>query len=83
MVVRVHNESVPKEKRNKVPISNFVIAMQVKGSVINMTKALCIMASLISQNYVKGYVSFSHKQLVLAPDPFPPFSEVQHAVMDL
>lgn len=83
VVVRVHNESVPKERQNKVPLENFVVALDLKGSSISMTRALCIMASMISQNYVKGYVSFSHKQLVLAPNPFPPFREVQLGVMEL
>eukprot|EP00911_Craspedida_sp_UC1_P001096 UC1_evm1s822 len=60
--------------KNKMNLSFFLSAMRFAGDVKADTDEVeCILANLIAQRYVKGYIAHSHKMLVVSPkEPFPP-----------
>jgi hypothetical protein len=56
----------------KVPLSLMARAMTHVNEDASMDRVECIVANLIYQGYVKGYISHTHRILVLSPkNPFP------------
>mmetsp|Transcript_3753 Transcript_3753/g.12154 ORF Transcript_3753/g.12154 Transcript_3753/m.12154 type:complete len:390 (-) Transcript_3753:70-1239(-) len=56
----------------KVPLALMARAMKLVKEDASMDRVECIVANLIYQGYVKGYISHTHRILVLSPkNPFP------------
>ncbi|RZF44272.1 hypothetical protein LSTR_LSTR006822 [Laodelphax striatellus] len=59
-----------------IPMSHLLAALRImEGADIDLEEAHCILANLIYEGKVKGYISFTHQKVVLSKtDPFPKLS---------
>ncbi|TKR80180.1 hypothetical protein L596_014296 [Steinernema carpocapsae] len=64
---------------SKIPISAFLCAVHYLGETdMDEAEAACIIANLIAQKKVKGYISHQHKVVVISKqDPFPALSSIR------
>ncbi|XP_067944612.1 PCI domain-containing protein 2-like [Watersipora subatra] len=65
-------------KTHQLPVSSFVAALQLmKYEGIDLDEAECIIANLIYEGKVKGYISHAHRTVVVSKqEPFPALTEV-------
>jgi len=67
---------------HQVPLESFVVALKnVQGiDDVDQDEVACILANLIYQGKIKGYISHQHQKLVVSKkDPFPKLSTVATA----
>ena len=65
-------------KENKIPVETFARAFQWSQQEENSdsTQCLTLLATLISQNRLKAYISYKHMTVVLSKeDPFPKYQQ--------
>lgn len=63
---------------NQIPLEAFVTTLKFMGVTdADSDEVQCIVANLICQGKIKGYLSHQHQKLVIAKQsPFPPLSAV-------
>jgi len=63
---------------HQIPISSFQVCLQyLQKEDIPLEEVHCILANLIYENKIKGYISLQHQKLVIAKkDPFPSLTTV-------
>lgn len=61
-----------------IPIENILTALQMYGIPdIDMDETECLVANLIFEGKIKGYISHQHKKLVISKqNPFPTLSSI-------
>ncbi len=61
-------------RTHQIPIDAFLIALRMmKVEDIDQDETQCIIANLIYEGKIKGYISFQHQKLVVSKkDAFPP-----------
>lgn len=67
------------ENSHLIPMDHLLIALQLMESPdIELEEAHCILANLILEGKVKGYISYQHQKVVLSKsDAFPKLSSLQ------
>lgn len=74
---KVHAELNP-AKAHQMPLALLDAALKMQGVEKEALELQCLVANLIFRKYVKGYLAFKSRVLVLAKtDAFPPLSAVQ------
>jgi len=65
-------------KTHQLPVSSFLSALQLmKYEDIDIDEAECIIANLIYEGKIKGYISHAHRTVVVSKqEPFPALTEV-------
>lgn len=63
---------------HQIPVQSLLVALQMYGMEdIDMDETECLLANLIHEGKIKGYISFQHKKLVISKqNPFPPLSTI-------
>ncbi|XP_032685717.1 PCI domain-containing protein 2 isoform X1 [Odontomachus brunneus] len=63
---------------HQIPVQSLLVALQMYGMEdIDMDETECLLANLIYEGKIKGYISFQHKKLVISKqNPFPPLSTI-------
>ena len=63
-------------KTHQIPIDAFLAALKMmKVDEIDGDETQCILANLIYEGRIKGYISHQHQKLVVSKQqPFPPLS---------
>ncbi|XP_076287177.1 PCI domain-containing protein 2 [Lasioglossum baleicum] len=63
---------------HQIPIQNLLSALQMHGyDDVDMDETECIVANLIYEGKIKGYISHQHKKLVISKqNPFPKLSTI-------
>lgn len=63
---------------HQIPVQSLLIALQISGMEdIDMDETECLLANLIYEGKIKGYISYQHKKLVISKqNPFPPLSTI-------
>ncbi|XP_071556586.1 PCI domain-containing protein 2 [Temnothorax nylanderi] len=63
---------------HQIPVLSLLVALQMYGMEdIDMDETECLLANLIYEGKIKGYISYQHKKLVISKqNPFPPLSTV-------
>lgn len=63
---------------HQLDLQNFLIALQFVGETdITMDETHCLVANLIYEGKIKGYISHQHNKLVVSKqNPFPPLNSV-------
>ncbi|CAJ0931330.1 unnamed protein product, partial [Mesorhabditis belari] len=63
---------------SRIPLAGFMIAVQLQElDDVDEDEIECIVATLVSEKKIKGYISHSHQILVLSKQqPFPPLSSI-------
>ncbi|GAB1864053.1 CSN12-like protein [Camponotus japonicus] len=63
---------------HQIPVQSLLIALQINGMEdIDMDETECLLANLIYEGKIKGYISYQHKKLVISKqNPFPPLSTI-------
>ncbi|XP_062498844.1 PCI domain-containing protein 2-like [Corticium candelabrum] len=58
---------------HQLPLKAFIVTLQMLGEEdMDIDEAQCIIANLIDKNYIRGYISYQHKKLVISKqNPFP------------
>lgn len=68
------------QKTHQIPINSLKVALEfLQGGteVIELEEVHCILANLIYENKIKGYISLQHQKLVLSKqNPFPSLATV-------
>lgn len=66
------------EKNHQIDIQCLQAALQVMGQTdVDSDETQCIVANLIYDGKIKGYISYQHKKLVVSKaNPFPPLSSL-------
>jgi nuclear mRNA export protein PCID2/THP1 len=60
------------DKNTRINLVHYQIALQTTGEELSMEEIECLLANLIYQNRIKGYISHEKKFLILSKaDPFP------------
>jgi len=60
-----------------IKLDAFLVVMHYLGSEMDVDELACILANLIAQKKIKGYISHQKQTLVVSKqDPFPPLSTV-------
>ena len=59
------------------PLQAFRIALHYMGETdMDIDEVHCIIANLIYEGYIKGYISLQHQKLIISKqNPFPPFKK--------
>ncbi|RUS89997.1 hypothetical protein EGW08_002264 [Elysia chlorotica] len=67
-----------KDKNHLVDISSFTVALRMMGvEDIDDDETQCLLANLIYENKIKGYITHQHQKLVVSKqNPFPVLSQV-------
>jgi len=62
---------------HQLPIEAFRVALQFMGETdMDTDEVHCIIANLIFEGYIKGYISLQHQKLIISKqNPFPPFKK--------
>ncbi|XP_067122931.1 PCI domain-containing protein 2 [Centruroides vittatus] len=65
-------------KTHQIPIEAFLVALKfMKVEDIDLDEVHCILANLIFEGKIKGYISYQHKKLVVSKqNAFPPLSSL-------
>jgi hypothetical protein len=68
-------------KTHQIPIDAFVIALKMNQvEDIDSDETQCIIANLIYEGKMKGYISHQHQKVVVSKQQaFPPLAAVQNA----
>ena len=75
-VAAIHAELNP-SKASQLPLALLHKALELQGIEKDNTELQCILANLIYRKYIKGYIAFKPKVVVLAKmDAFPDFASV-------
>lgn len=63
-------------KTHQIPIDAFLVALKMMNvEDIDQDETQCIIANLIYEGKIKGYISHQHQKLVVSKQqPFPPLS---------
>lgn len=63
---------------HQIPVLSLLVALQMYGMEdIDMDETECLLANLIYEGKIKGYISYQHKKLVISKqNPFPPLSTI-------
>ncbi|XP_014483917.1 PREDICTED: PCI domain-containing protein 2 [Dinoponera quadriceps] len=63
---------------HQIPVQSLLVALQMYGMEdIDMDETECLLANLIYEGKIKGYISFQHKKLVISKqNPFPLLSTI-------
>lgn len=63
---------------HQIPIQSFKVALDfLTGEKTDVEEVHCILANLIFENKIKGYISIQHQKLVVSKqNPFPPLASV-------
>lgn len=63
---------------HQLDLQHFLIALQFAGeNDITMDETHCIVANLIFEGRIKGYISQQHNKLVVSKqNPFPPLNSI-------
>ncbi|XP_049773663.1 PCI domain-containing protein 2 [Schistocerca nitens] len=63
---------------HQIPLEALLIALKIMGTDdIDLEEIQCIVANLIAEKKIKGYLSYSHKKLVVSKHmPFPALSSI-------
>jgi hypothetical protein len=66
------------ENTHQIPIQSFRAALKhLQGQDIDVEEVHCILANLIFENKIKGYISIQHQKLVVSKqNPFPALASV-------
>lgn len=60
------------DRSNKLDVSLFRIALQFAGVTVDDDEVECMLAKMIYDSYIRGYISHEKRVLVLSQkDPFP------------
>jgi hypothetical protein len=65
--------------QSQVPLQRFMASLQCVGvTQVDMEELECLLVNLISKGWMKGYLSYEHKMIVLSKktSPFPKISEI-------
>ncbi|XP_011151346.1 PCI domain-containing protein 2 [Harpegnathos saltator] len=65
-------------RTHQIPVQSLLVALQMYGmDDTDMDETECLLANLIYEGKIKGYISFQHKKLVISKqNPFPPLSTI-------
>ncbi|XP_033223134.1 PCI domain-containing protein 2 [Belonocnema kinseyi] len=65
-------------KTHQIPIASLLTALEMHGvEDIDMDETECLVANLINEKKIKGYISHQHKKLVISKQlPFPQLSSI-------
>lgn len=69
---------------HQIDLQFFLNALQFVGEEdITMDETHCIVANLIAEGRIKGYISYQHNKLVVSKqtNPFPPLSSISAAIV--
>lgn len=63
---------------HQIPVLSLLVALQMYGMEdIDMDETECLLANLIYEGKIKGYISYQHKKLVISKqNPFPSLSTI-------
>ena len=63
---------------HQIPVQSLLVALQMHGlQDIDMDETECLVANLIYEGKMRGYISHQHKKLVIAKqNPFPRLSSI-------
>ncbi|CAD6203489.1 GSCOCG00009788001-RA-CDS [Cotesia congregata] len=63
---------------HQIPVSNLLTALEIYGvEDVDMDETECLVANLIYEGKIKGYISHQHKKLVISKqNPFPRLSSI-------
>ncbi|EGI69602.1 PCI domain-containing protein 2, partial [Acromyrmex echinatior] len=63
---------------HQIPVLSLLVALQMYGMEdIDMDETECLLANLIFEGKIKGYISYQHKKLVISKqNPFPALSTI-------
>ncbi|XP_012215541.1 PCI domain-containing protein 2 [Linepithema humile] len=63
---------------HQIPVLSLLVALQMYGMEdIDMDETECLLANLIYEGKIKGYISYQHKKLVISKqNPFPRLSTI-------
>ncbi|XP_018400553.1 PREDICTED: PCI domain-containing protein 2 [Cyphomyrmex costatus] len=63
---------------HQISVMSLIAALQMYGMEdIDMDETECLLANLIYEGKIKGYISYQHKKLVISKqNPFPPLSTI-------
>jgi hypothetical protein len=62
---------------HQIKLEAFLVALRYLGTDMDADELACILANLIAQKKIKGYISHQHQTLVISKkDPFPPLAAV-------
>lgn len=65
------------EGSHLIDIVAFQVALQVAGQDVDADETQCLVANLIYDGKIKGYISYQHKKVVVSKqNPFPPLSSL-------
>jgi len=66
-------------KTHLIPLETLLAALQMmKIEDIDIDETQCIVANLIYEGKIKGYISHQHKKLVVSKqNPFPPLTSIE------
>lgn len=66
------------ENNHQIDIASFQAALQMMGQEdVDSDETQCIVANLIYQGKIKGYISYQHKKVVVSKqNAFPPLSSL-------
>lgn len=60
------------DKRSKIPIEQFYIALKHMGLEIDIPETECFLANMIYKGFIKGYIHQERQMIILSvKDPFP------------
>lgn len=62
----------------QIPVLSLLLALQIYGMKdMDMDETECLLANLIYEGKIKGYISYQHKKLVISKqNPFPRLSTI-------
>lgn len=65
-------------KTHQIPIEAYLAALRfMEVEEIDLDETQCIIANLIFENKIKGYISNTHNKLVISKqNPFPPLATI-------
>uniref|UniRef100_UPI0035902A60 PCI domain-containing protein 2 isoform X2 n=1 Tax=Myxine glutinosa TaxID=7769 RepID=UPI0035902A60 len=65
-------------KTHLLPLGAFLVALQfMKVENVDLDEVQCLLANLIFNGHIKGYISHQHQKLVVSKqNPFPPLSAI-------
>ncbi len=68
---------LPTKGKTQLPLNGFLTCLRAAGEDVDADELECLMANLIANGLVKGYVSHEHRMLVVRKEnPFPSVASV-------
>lgn len=63
---------------HQIPVHAFQSALEFLGQEVDLDETQCIVANLIYEGKIKGYISHQHRKVVVSKqNPFPPLTTIQ------